>query len=201
MDIVVHGMNVALSDRTKEYAEKKLQKLDRYLPNIIEARIEFRNEKNKNKERPIAQLTVRNNKGVIFRSEDDRQQDLHAAVDVVVDKMYRQIQRYKGKTQRKKGTEKWLEGEAEWQTVEEVPLEAATQAPADDDKDYDELKRDVVVRRKTVLLTPMSEQEAMDQMELLGHDWFVFYNGEEDTINVMYRRKGGDLGILTPRFD
>ena len=67
--------------------------------------------------------------------------------------------------------------------------------------DYDSVEPHTVLRRKVISLTPMSEQEAIDQMELLGHDFFVFYNGEEDTINVLYRREDNHFGILTPQID
>ena len=194
MDIVVRGMNVGLSQGDKDYAEKKISKLDRYLPNIIEARVELRHEKNRQKEQPVAQLTLRNNRGVILRTEDKKQQDFHAAIDMVVDKMYRQIQRYKGKSERgRKGGEQWLEQEIEWAGLESVPV--------DDIQDYDEIPIKEIVRRKSVLVTPMSEQEAIDQMDLLGHNFFLFYNGEEDTINVLYRREDGQYGILTPSID
>jgi putative sigma-54 modulation protein len=196
MEIVVHGMDLRLSERIKEYAQKKLAKLDRYLPNIVEARIELRQEKNRNKEQPVAELTVRNSRGVILRSEEKKQQDVHAAVDSVVDKMYRQIERYKGKTKRRKINDpdpRWLEPQTDWDQVEEVPLA--------DHVDYDELPKLEIVKRKSVLLTPMSEQEAIDQMELLGHSFFLFYNGQEDTINVLYRRDDGQYGLLTPRVD
>lgn len=198
MNIVVHGMDLTLSDRVKQYAEKKLSKLDRYLPNIVEARIEIRQEKNKNKEQPVAQLTVRNDRGVILRAEEKKQADMQAAVDAVVDKMYRQIERYKGKSQRNrnsKGGDRWLEVPAEWNKMEVVPLQEAVI------EDYDSMPKQEIVRRKSVLLTPMSEQEAIDQMELLGHNFFLFYNGEEDTINVLYKREDGQYGLLTPRID
>lgn len=191
MKIEIHGKNIELSNRLEDYSEEKVEKLSRYLPNIINAHLEIRREKRNGKELPIAQLTVRNNRGVVLRAEDRSQTDPFASVDVVVDKLYRQIRRYKTKT-RRKGGEKWVEAEPAWEAVEEVPI-------ADDVEDYDSLDTQQVLRRKSVLLTPMSEQEAIDQMELLGHDFFLFYNGEEDTINVMYRRKDGTLGILTPQ--
>lgn len=196
MNVVVYGMNITISERDKEYAEKKLGKLDRYLPNIIEARIELGNEKNKNKEQPVAQLTVRNNRGVILRAEDKKQQDLRAAIDVVVDKMYRQIERYKGKV-RRRSNPKWGEivVEEELNTVEEAPVETL------EVEDYDNEPKTEVVRRKEVALTPMSEREAIDQMELLGHNFFLFYNGESQSVNVLYRREDGQYGVLTPHVD
>lgn len=194
MDIKIKGTNLTLSDKVQEYAEKKLDKLDRYMPNLIEARLELGQENRKAKEQPFAQLTLRNSRGVILRAEDKKQDTLTAAVDAVLDKMYRQIERYKGKGRRKgNGSHRWLEPVGEWEELENVPLI--------DVADYDEEPMQQVVKRKLVMLTPMSEQEAIDQMELLGHSFFVFFNGEEETINVLYRREDNQYGILTPRID
>jgi putative sigma-54 modulation protein len=192
MEIKIYARNTHLSDRIAEYAHKKLEKLERYMPSITDVQLELRQEKHNNKEQPIAQLTVRNKRGAILRVEDRKQSDLHAAVDVVVDKMSRQISRYKDKSRRRGGAA-WEESRLDWETAEAVPVS--------DMLDYDEVKEAKVVRRKEILLTPMSEQEAIDQMELLEHDFFVFYNGEEDAINVLYRRKDNDYGVLTPRID
>ena len=76
MDITIHGKNTGVSDRLEEYAEKKLSRLEKYLPNIIEANLELRKEKRKAKDQPIAQLTVRNNRGVVLRAEDKKQTDM-----------------------------------------------------------------------------------------------------------------------------
>ena len=196
MDITIRGKNTGVSDRLEEYAEKKLSKLEKYLPNIIEANLELRKEKRKAKDQPIAQLTVRNNRGVVLRAEDKKQTDLFAAVDMVVDKMYTQIRRYKTKT-RRKGGEKWIESEMAWAGLEEAPVDDGDTEV----EDYDSAAVREVLRRKVVSLSPMSELEAIDQMELLGHAFFLFYNGEEDTINVLYRREDGHYGILTPQID
>lgn len=194
MDIKIYSMNVNLSEKVKEYAEKKLDKLDRYMPNLIEVRLELGQEKHKTKEQPLAQLTLRNSRGVILRAEEKKQDSIIAAVDAVLDKMYRQIERYKGKGRRKgSGSHRWLEPIAEWAEMEEIPPHEVV--------DYDEEQPNQVVKRKVVMLTPMSEQEAIDQMELLGHDFFLFFNGEEETVNVLYRRKDNQYGVLTPRID
>lgn len=194
MKVTIHSHNLNVSERVEEYAEKKLAKLERYLPNIVEASLELRKEKQKGKEQPVAQLTVRNNRGVVLRAEDKKQTDMFAAIDEVVDKLYRQIRHYKSKSSHK-GNNKWLEIESAWENMEEPPLE---DEPAIDDYDNEPKK---VIRRKVVSLPPMSEQEAIDQMELLGHDFFLFYNGEEDAITVLYKRRDGNYGVLTPRID
>lgn len=201
MKIDIYGKNVNISERTQDYAEKKLSKLERYLPNIQEAMLELRTEKHKGKEQPVAQLTVRNTRGVVLRAEDKKQVDIFAAIDVVVDKMYQQISRYKGKSKHKKSRGSWIETQAAWEEMESLPDLSEEPMPVDEIDDYDNEERDLVIRRKSVALTPMSELEAIDQMELLGHDFFLFYNGEEDTLNVLYRREDGNFGILTPVYD
>lgn len=198
MEVKIHTKNMTLTPRLEDYVNKKIDKLARYLPNISDVRVDLRQEKKNGKDMPAIQLTVRNQRGTLLRAEERKETEVFAAIDVVIDKMYKQISRYKGKSQKRKGKSgnptKWLEAETEWDTMEMVPV------TADDIDDYDNEERQVL-RRKTVMLTPMSEPEAIDQMDLLGHDFFLFYNGEEDAINVLYRRKDGNYGILTPRID
>lgn len=194
MNIHVHSRSLNLSERMEDYATKKLEKLERYLPNMMEASLELRKENSKSKEQIMAQLTVRNSRGMLLRAEDKKQSDVFAAIDIVVDKLYRQIRQYKSKS-RRKGGDRLIETEAAWEGLDILPEEE------NDIEDYDNEAAREVIRRKEVSITPMSEQEAIDQMELLGHDFFLFYNGTEDTVNVLYRRKDGQYGILTPRHD
>ncbi len=188
MQIQIHSRNLTVNERLQDYVEKKLNKLDKYLPHIAEIQVDLSHEhQRRGGERAIAQLTVRNERGTILRSEDKKQADIFAAVDVAVDKMYRQISRYKGKRRRKAG-DRFETLEPELASAEALPIEA---------EDTDELVD--ILRRKEIELTPMNEEEAIDQMELLGHDFFVFYNADSGTINVLYRREGGGFGLLQPR--
>ena len=103
MDIVIHGQNVDITPRLQSYVERKVEKLDRYLPNIVEVQVDLEEEKaSRNNDRQIAQITLRHARGSILRAEE-RTTDMFVAVDAVVDKMYRQIERYKGKRKRKGG--------------------------------------------------------------------------------------------------
>lgn len=189
MELKIHARNVDVTTRLQEHVEKKVNKLDRYLPNIQEVRVDLAIERRKQGlDQCIAQLTVRNTRGVILRSEEKRQPDIYAALDVALDKMYRQIQRYKGKRKRRGGP-RWEELEPELQAVEPVPGELLEEEPDD---------KMTIVRRKQVSLIPMSEEEAIDQMELLGHDFFIFYNAETARIGVLYRREDGNYGVLEP---
>jgi putative sigma-54 modulation protein len=180
--VVVRGRDLEISPRLQEYVDKKLGKLDRYLPVITEARMDLTEEKSARSvtDRFVAQLTVPA-RGALLRAEE-RSDDVFAAVDAVLDKMQRQIERYKGK--------RWRSRNPGAETVEELPEDVSTLVvePAG-----------VVVRRKQFVLTPMNEAEAIEQMQLLGHDnFFVFYNADTNRINVLYRRRRGDFGLIDP---
>lgn len=180
MEIVIKGRNVEITDRLRDYVEKKVARLDRYLPTIDEARMELTVHQTRSaQDRQVAQLTVRN-RGTILRAED-RSSDLSASIDAVLDKMYRQIMHYKGKRYRSqaRGVEELLE---ETEEMELLPEEAHH-----------------IVRIKRFPTPPMDEEEAIEQMELLGHDFFVFLNAESGEINVLYRRRDGDYGLIIPQ--
>ncbi|MBN2303304.1 MAG: ribosome-associated translation inhibitor RaiA [Anaerolineae bacterium] len=188
MELKIHARNVDVTAQLQDHVEKKVSKLDRYLPNIQEVRVDLAIERRKQGlDQCIAQLTVRNTRGVILRSEEKRQTDIYAALDIALDKMYRQIQRYKGKRKRK-GTGRFGVTEAELAAMEPLPLEV----------EEEEEEKLAIVRRKQIALVPMSEDEAIDQMELLGHDFFVFYNAETARVGVLYRREDGNYGVLEP---
>ncbi|MGA9348750.1 MAG: ribosome-associated translation inhibitor RaiA [Anaerolineae bacterium] len=175
MQLIIQGKNIEVTDRLREYIEKKVGKLDRYLPTITEARMELSVESAKSaKDRQVAQLTVRS-KGTFLRAEE-RSADMFTSIDAIVDKMYRQIVRYKGKRYGRG------RGPGEIPPVEEFEEEAPPN----------------IVRTKRFQVVPMDEEEAIEQMELLGHDFFVFFNVNTDGINVLYRRKDGDYGLLEP---
>lgn len=187
MQIHIHGRNLEITERLQEYAEKKINRLDRYLPYITETKLELSQERQRQAgDRAIAQITIRDERGTILRAEDKTQSDVFAAIDLAIDKISRQISRYKGKRRRRSGDK--------FDAME--PALAAAEAFPDEQDDDEETAE--IVRRKQIDLMPMSEQEAMDQMELLGHDFFVFYNANTGTVNVLYRRKEGNYGLLEP---
>jgi putative sigma-54 modulation protein len=182
VQITIHGRDLSVTPKLREYVEKKVVKLDHYLPSITEARVDLAEVPSARSaaDRHVAQLTV-HGPGMVLRAEE-RKDDLFTAIDQVMEKMHRQIERYKGKHMRGRGDGAGVEAVV---TVEE-------EAP-------DEPQQGRVVRRKRFVLTPMAEAEAMEQMQLLSHeDFFVFYNAETSRINVLYRRKDGDLGLIDP---
>jgi putative sigma-54 modulation protein len=121
------------------------------------------------------------NRGTILRAEE-RSSDLSASIDAVLDKMYRQVMRYKGKHYR--GRPQVREAEEPLEEMEDLELFP------------DEPRH--IVRIKRFPTPPMDEEEAIEQMELLGHDFFVFMNAESGEINVLYRRRDGDYGLIIP---
>jgi putative sigma-54 modulation protein len=180
MELQINGRNMELTERLDDYARRKVSKLDRYLPTIMNARMDLSYENTRSAgDSQVAQLTIRSERGVILRAEE-RTGDMFASIDAVMDKMYRQIARYKGKRRRsRRGA-----------PVEEMGLLSEAELEEEEERE--------VVRVKRFQVVPMLQEEAIEQMELLGHDFFVFYNAEEDGINVLYRRKDGNYGLLIP---
>ena len=190
MQLTIKGRNLEVNDQLRGYVEKKLGKMDRYLPDIQEMRVELAEEQSrKASEREVVQVTIRSN-GSLLRAEV-RSGDIYSAVDGAAEKLQVQIKRYKGKRRRK--LEKAQIHAAEIEEME--ALSEATAPVVDEDEGFFDGQ---IVRRKRVAMAPMSEEEAVDQMELLGHDFFVFFNAREAAINVLYRRTDGNYGLLQP---
>jgi putative sigma-54 modulation protein len=194
MNVQIHARNLEVNDRLRDYVEQKLSRLDQYLPSVVEVRVDLSHDHRRAEgDRSSAQLTVRDARGTILRAEEKQRADAFAAVDAALDKLYRQINRYKDKRRRRAGRN-FDALEPEWMNVE--PLPASSDNDADTDTDEEEFAN--IVRRKPILLAPMNEQEAIDQLELLGHTFFVFYNADKAAINVLYKRDNGDYGLLEP---
>ena len=169
MEYVIKGRNLEVSDALRSYVEKRIKKLDRFLPNIDEVEVDLSIRSAKSaQDRQAAQITLRAANGLILRAEE-RSDDLRASFDAALDKMVRQIKRYKGK---------------HWQS-QSRPVAAVEEAvvPEEEEETTAEL-----VRIKRFETRPMDVEEAIEQMELLGHDFFLFYNAEDEQFNVVYRR-------------
>ena len=179
MDILIQGRNLQITDRLREYVQKKTDKLDRHLSTATDARMELTTEQTRSAEdSQVAQLTV-HSKGILLRAEE-RSADIFTSVDMVIDKMQRQIDRYKSK-RRSRYRSSSIEPPTDWieEEAEEVP----------------EIE---IVRTKRFSVTPMNAEEAVEQMELLGHNFFVFYNPDDGEINVVYARRDGTYGLIQP---
>ena len=187
MEINIQGRNTEITPRLESYVEKKTSRLDRYMPNLTGVQVDLSTENTRNAvERQVAQITIRDNRGTFLRAEE-RSNDMFAAIDAVVDKLYRQISRYRGKQQRK-----WRQGATPEEFLGE-PL------PFEEDVEEDETAK--IVRTKRFSLRPITAEEAIDQLELLGHDFFVFYNADDEAINVLYKRRDQNYGLLQPEYD
>ena len=180
----IFARDIKLSKRLREHVERKTARLDRYMPNMLDLRVDLSEQNARNvNERQVAQMTLRDKHGTILRAEE-RHADIFAAVDMVVDKLYRQIKRYRDKRKRSHRR----------QSLREIVLEPLP-AEFEDLPDEDEV---VVVRRKSFPIQMMPPEEAIDQMSLLGHDFYMFINTEDNLVNVVYLRRDGSFGLLQP---
>lgn len=176
-DIFIKEME--LTDELREYIDKKADKLDKFLNNINEKRVDLAFVKTAREpdKKYVAQITLRG-RGFILRAEE-RAMDIKAAIDQVLDKIERQIERYKGKHIKNRN------GSLSTSELFEV--------------DYKREETPLIARRKKFTLHPMDELEAIEQMNLLGHeDFFIFYNVDSSSINVLYKRHDGTFGIIEP---
>lgn len=198
MKLLVRSQNFRLQSETEEFAQRKLENVGKFLPNIREIRMELtRLEHSRNEDMIIAQVTLTHERGAILRTEErvrgfDRFA-IESAVSEALDKMYARIKRFKGKRQdarTRNGNGRYRATIAEIEASEDVPdlYDAADEetGPA------------VVVRRKAIPVSMMSEHEAIDQMELLGHVFFMFRDVDTGVISVVYKRRDGTYGVLSP---
>ncbi|MEN6408132.1 MAG: ribosome-associated translation inhibitor RaiA [Anaerolineaceae bacterium] len=182
LKVELYGKNLDITDRINDYVTKKVSKLDRFFAPIDEVRVDLGFEKSARSaaDRQSAQITIRG-KGYILRTEE-RADDLFTAFDASLEKMQRQIERYKGKHERGRGDGTPASEVAPQPEV----VEEAEPTP-------------VIARRKHFHLAPMNEMEAIEQMILLGHEeFFVFYNADTNAINVLYRRRDNTYGLIEP---
>ncbi len=176
MELIIRGRNIEITDQIEAYARKRIARLERFLPTISEAELELAQENTRSRDqRQIAQLTLRMTPGLLLRAEE-RHADLLAAIDLVVDKMERRIERFKGRR----------EGRARAEAAESISTGEAGSPTGR------------IVKIKRFEVTAMTPEEAIEQMELLGHDFFIFYNPETASINLVYRRRDGNYGLIQP---
>ncbi len=170
------GRGVEVSDAIRSYAEKRLGKLERQLPDP-RIELELSEEHNPSIRDPhVAEATVWT-KGPVLRARE-RSNDMRASIDQLVDKLERQITRYRGKrNDRRHGR------------GAQTPPDGGIPMDTDDPQ---------IVRTKQFAVKPMTAEEAVLQLELVGHDFFVFRNADSDSINVVYRRDKGGYGLIEP---
>ena len=182
-NLEIFGSEFEVTDHLRDYVEKKVEKFGRHLDKIDDIRVDLAYVKAARSatDRYVAQMTVRG-KGFILRAEE-RADDIRTAMDTTIDKLSRQIDRFKGKRSRGRGDGK---STADIAVDIEPIIEETEVAP-------------VIARRKRFDVIPMDEIEAIEHMKLLGHDnFFIFCNAKSGAINVLYRRRDGTYGLIEP---
>ncbi len=175
----VYTRNLESTDRLQEYVEAKVGKFERYLSNIENVRVDLTETNARDSSRRmVAQITIYVPRAIL-RAEE-RAGDIFVAVDAVMDKMYRRIERYKGRKLGRRGASV----SPQMDMMEEVEEEISPE----------------IVRVKEFEVSSINPEEAVEQMELLGHHFFVFLDGTDGRLSVIYRREGGNYGLLKPLY-
>lgn len=173
MEIIIHGDKLKVTDAMKEYIEEKLEKLNKYLENSENVRASVI-VKVKNHEQRV-EITIPL-KAFILRSEESKD-DFYAAVDKTIDKLERQIRKNKTRIMSK-----------QVKTNKDFSMSAFA-----DEEDLDDKK---ILKRKKVEVKPMNEEEAILQMELLGHQFYIYKDSETNQVAVVYKRTDGNYGVI-----
>ena len=176
MNIRVIGKNINPTESIKAKIESKMEKLQQYLNVDTDIKVTISVEK----EMQTVEVTILPMKSPIIRAEDN-QKDLYSAIDGVYDKLYKQLRKYKTRTKNRKNNHQSIR----FENIEDYNF--------DDNIDEKEIH---IERVKKFSIKPMSSEEAILQMELLGHDFYMFRNAETDKINTVYKRNGLGYGII-----
>jgi putative sigma-54 modulation protein len=182
MDLQVKPHQVSVSGELQSYIDRRVGRLDRYLDRVTDAKLELREHQARTGGiRHIAQLTIATNFATL-RAEEEAA-DIRTAVDAVALKMERQIVRYRSK----------------WKSRKHGHHAAAPELPVvDEEPEADDGEAATILRTKVFSAKPVDPEEAIEQMELLGHAFFAFNNARSGVVNVVYRRKNGGYGLLQP---
>ena len=178
MNLQVKGRNVEVTDSIREYAERKLGKLDRLLNDLTTVELELAVERNPSiAENQVAEATIFT-KGPVLRARE-ASGDMKASIDQLTEKLMRQVKHYRESRQDHRRT----------RGATPDPGGFVTEDGAEPQ----------IVKTKQFAVKPMSAEEAVLQLELVGHDFFVFQNADSSDVNVVYRRKGGGYGLIEPQ--
>jgi putative sigma-54 modulation protein len=181
MQLQVKGRNLEVSDAIRRYAEQKLSKLERQLEDP-RVELELAVERNPSiAASQVAEATIWT-RGPVLRARE-ASGDMHASIDQLVEKLERQVTRYRtrGRSRRRKAAR------ANGPALDAAPVV------------HDEEAESAIVKTKTFAVTSLSPQDAVLQLELVGHDFFVFRNDDSGEVNVVYRRRDGQYGLIEPR--
>ena len=186
MDLQIRTLGARVTDGMLDYVNGKMDKIDRMLDHIVDAQLELRTTKLRaGNELTTAQFTLQSGK-TILRSEV-RDEDASKAIDQAIDKLERQVRKFNDrKKNRRRNT-----------SVGDLSAAISQQGALDGAVDDTE-PEDRIVRTKRFSMKPMDVEEAIDQLELLGHDFYFFLNESENQFNVVYARRDGSYGLLGP---
>ena len=183
MQIFIKGKNLRVTDALREYAEEKIGHLDHYIDHgILDAHVTMRTERNDQ----IVDVML-NLRHYLIKAEE-RSPDMYASIDLVRDRLEQQIRKYKTRRRERHHRQNGKGADSDQSLSMADVAEVADGVPA----------APRIVRSKAFAMKPMDPEEAVHQMELLGHDFFVFLNAETEQVNVLYKRKSGDLGLIEP---
>ena len=181
MKISIRGKNLEVSNALRNYVEDKISKIEKYFNDaFIEAQVALSVER----ERHVVEVTITVD-GLLLRGEESSP-DMYSSIDGVIEKLERQVHKHKTKISRKIREKK-----------KEFKLDLI--APELNVEEYEE-DEPKVVKTKRFAIKPMPIEEALMQMDLIGHDFFVFMNAETSEVNVVYKRKNGQYGLIEPEF-
>lgn len=179
MDLQLLGHNLEILPTVRAYVEKKLGKLNRHLPNIQSVKVELMEQKTKSTDQRYRVQVTMDVNHTLLRAEEQAE-NLLVAIDQVVPALDHQIERYKGKVYKKSKARISARN-----ATQEVPVTGEVEAPR-------------VVRIKRFPVNLMTVEDAIRQMELLGHDFFLFNNVETKELNLLYRREDGNYAVIEP---
>jgi putative sigma-54 modulation protein len=184
VELQIRANNITVNDELEAYAVQRVSKLDRLVDRVVDAKLELKHRKNRTGGDVTAQLTIQTGRRLLRAEEQDH--DVRRAIDLVTERMAAQIRRFHDKRTDKKG--RGVPGE-------EAAVSADVLLPSEEDG---QPEIGEIVRTKRFAVKPMMPEEAIEQMELLGHDFFLFHNADEEQLNVLYRRNDGTYGLLAP---
>ncbi|MCR5797756.1 ribosome hibernation-promoting factor, HPF/YfiA family [Eubacterium xylanophilum] len=175
MNLVISGKNLDITEGLRSAVEEKISKLERYFTESTEVHVTLSTEKNRQK----IEVTIPM-KGSIIRAEEVSS-DMYVSIDLVEEVIERQLRKYKNKL------------------IDKAQNAAQLSRAFIEEDDYDE-EQISIIRSKKFAIKPMDAEEACVQMELLGHDFFVFRNADTDEVNVVYKRQNNTYGLIEPEF-
>ncbi|MEA5572340.1 ribosome hibernation-promoting factor, HPF/YfiA family [Calothrix sp. UHCC 0171] len=190
MKLVIHGKNIEITDAIREYVQHKIEKAVSHFQNITnEVDVHLSVARNPRiNPKQAAEVTIYANKNVIRAEESS--ENLYASIDLVADKISRQLRKYKERLQNKKSN---------LPVVEEAAVETAAEVVPDLIGDRTPELPEEVVRTKYFAMPPMTMSDALEQLQMVGHDFYMFHNIDTGEINVIYERNHGGYGVIQPR--